>query len=62
MKKPKKYIYLLVLQGYYGYGWEDLTCEDKDSTGAHERIKQTKKEYLENEGKSYRIINRRELV
>lgn len=29
--QQRKYIYLLVLQGYYGHGWEDLTAEDKHS-------------------------------
>lgn len=28
MKKPTKYIYLHVLQGQYGHGWEDLTASE----------------------------------
>lgn len=28
MKKPTKYIYLHVLQGQYGFGWEDLTASE----------------------------------
>jgi len=64
--KALKYTYLLVLQGNYGYGWEDLTAEDKNS-GKNEygtpwqRIKANKKDYQENEGGVYRIIERREL-
>jgi len=57
-KKQTKYEYVFVLQGNYGYGdgWEDLTAEDtlRDA-------KQRKKEYRENEGGNYRIINRRVL-
>ena len=56
-----KYTYLYVLQGNYGFGWEDLTCENKSIFGAWGRIKQTKREYIENEGGHYRIISRREL-
>jgi len=59
--KKNKYSYLYVLQGYYSYGWEDLTAEDKNSPGAYTRIKETRKDYRENEGGQYRIINRREL-
>jgi hypothetical protein len=57
-----KFSYLLVLQGNYGFGhgWEDLSAEDKAQTGAWKRVKQTAKEYRENEGARYRIIERRE--
>lgn len=57
-KKPTKYEYMYVLQGNYGYGdgWEDLVAEES----LHE-IKQRKKEYRENEGGNYRVINRRVL-
>jgi hypothetical protein len=59
----RKYNYLYVLQGNYGYGhgYEDLSAEDKADAGAYKRIRQTKKEYIENEGGNYRIIERREL-
>lgn len=61
--KKRKYTYLYVLQGNYGYGhgFEDLFAEDKAIPGAYSRIRQTLKEYRENEGGSYRIISRREL-
>lgn len=57
-----KYDYLYVLQGNYGHGhgWEDLSAEDKAVPGAFKRIKQTLKEYRENEGGHYRIVERRE--
>jgi hypothetical protein len=58
--KPKKYVYLYVLQGHYRHSWEDLTAEDKAEAGAWSRIKETRKEYRENEGGAYRIISRRE--
>ena len=64
--RQRKYRYLLVLQGYYGHEWEDLMAEDKHS-GRNEygtpwrRILRSKKDYAENEGGTYRIIERREL-
>lgn len=64
--KARKYDYLLVLQGNYGQGWEDLTAEDKHSPKDQygtpwQRIKANKREYEVNEGGRYRIISRREL-
>ena len=56
MKKQNKYTYLNVLQGYYGYGWEDLTASE-----SYREVKQDLKAYKENEGGKYRIIQRREL-
>lgn len=56
-----KYLYLLVLQGYYEpYGWEDLTAEDYHDPGSWKRIRADHKAYRENEGGRYRIIKRRE--
>lgn len=51
-----KYTYLLVLQGDYGRGWEDLTAE---TTWREARARA--REYRENEGGTYRTIKRREL-
>ena len=53
-----KYIYLHVLQGNYGYGhgWEDLAASERRL-----EVVQNRKEYEENEGGRYRIIERREL-
>lgn len=53
----KKFLYLYVLQGDYGYGhgWEDLTASENFS-----EVYTDKKEYRENEGGLYRIIKRRE--
>jgi len=56
-----KYIYLHVLQGrYVGWGhverWEDL-CASESSR----EVRQNRREYRENEGGTYRIIERREL-
>ena len=55
MKDIKKYNYINVLQGQYGQGWEDL-CADE----SYKEIRQNLTEYRENEGGSYRIIQRRE--
>lgn len=56
MKKTNKYIYLYVLQGFYGYGWDDLTASENYS-----EIREDLKAYRENEHGKYRIIQRREL-
>ncbi len=49
---------LYILQGNYGHGWEDLTAAPATTNGWKE-IKQNKREYLDNEGLTYRIIKRR---
>jgi hypothetical protein len=61
MPQPRKYDYLWVLQGDYGQGWEDLAAEDKSAADGCDlqRIRQTRREYIENEGGTYRIISRR---
>lgn len=64
--KSRKFDYLYVLQGNYGYGhgWEDLTAEEIDTAKpwiAYRAIRQSRKEYRENEGGNYRIVKRREL-
>lgn len=53
-----KYLYMQVLQGHYGYGfgWEDLCASE-----SYMEVRQWKREYQENEGGRYRIIERREL-
>jgi hypothetical protein len=53
-----KYIYLHVLQGNYGYGhgWEDLCASE-----SFKEVRQNLREYRENEGGRYRLIERREL-
>lgn len=53
--KTNKFDYYSVLQGNYGFGWEDLTA------GTRREMLTNLKEYRENEGGTYRIINRREL-
>lgn len=58
-KKPRqtKYLYLFVVQGNYGYGWDDV-YESEDYRDARARLK----EYRANEKKaSHRMIKRREL-
>lgn len=74
MPRANKYEYLYVLQGDYGHGWEDLAAEDKADPVERieggkrtkyvtpwDRIRQTRREYIENEGGTYRIIERRVL-
>ena len=53
-----KYQYLYVLQGNYGHGhgWEDLCASE-----SYREVNQNFKEYRENEGGNYRMIERREL-
>ena len=54
--KTNKYIYLNVLQGNYGFGFEDLTASE-----SYSEVKRDLKDYRENDPRPYRIINRREL-
>lgn len=54
--KTNKYIYLNVLQGKYGYSWDDLTASE-----SYSEVKKDLKDYRENEGGLYRIIKRREI-
>jgi hypothetical protein len=43
-----------ILQGYYSYGWEDLTTEE-----TYKEAKARKREYQDNERGTYRIIKKR---
>lgn len=52
----RKYDYLWVLQGRYAHGWEDLTTSESRKAMVEDR-----NAYRENEGGTYRIIQRREL-
>lgn len=51
-----KYTYLFVLQGRYGFGWEDLTAAT-----TRKEIRGYLRDYRVNEGGEYRIIQRREV-
>lgn len=51
-----KYEYLWVLQGQYGFGWEDLTASE-----VYREVRANLREYMSNEGGRYRIVKRREL-
>jgi hypothetical protein len=57
-KRPTKYLYLFVLQGNYGHGWEDLTASEELREMRSER-----RAYRVNDSYdgSFRIIKRREL-
>ena len=54
-KSSNKFTYLHVLQGQYGFGWEDLCSSENYS-----EVRQNLKEYRDNEGGHYRLIERRE--
>ena len=56
--KVNKYSYVKVIQGNFGYGWEDVSIYDKQDFSL---VKNDLKEYrLSNTG-AYRVINRRVL-
>ena len=56
--KQNKYNYVKVIQGNFGYGWEDVCEYDKQD---YPLVKNDLKEYrLSNTG-VYRVINRRVL-
>jgi hypothetical protein len=58
--KRNKYLYLVVLQGHYGQGWEDLCAADDTLQGRRE-VRADLRAYRTNEGGRYRIVNRREV-
>ena len=56
--KQTKYSYIKVIQGNFGYGWEDVSEYDRQDFST---VKNDLKEYrLSNTG-IYRVINRRVL-
>jgi len=59
---PNKYLYILVIQGYYtrGYGWEDLFEYEDQSLASQRQARADLKEYrLAEPYASHRIIRRR---
>ena len=56
MKRVNKYLYLWIVQGFYGYGWEDLTASEKYS-----EARANLRDYQTNEiDVPHRLIKRRE--
>jgi len=61
-KRVNKYIYYVVLQANYGYGWDDLTYYDTAAPGWMKELKSDRRAYRENcAGLPLRTIRRREL-
>lgn len=58
--KKNKYCYLWVIQGYYGYGWEDLSEYDK-SEYSFSDVRHDIREYRISDSAPKRLINRRVL-
>lgn len=56
MRKPNKYTYLHVVQGFYGMGWEDLTASED-----YKEARADLKAYRENDPAPCRLIKRRVL-
>ena len=56
-KRRNKYVYLWVVQGHYGQGWEDENAEEDSKNG-----RRSLREYRENMPQyPHRLIQRREL-
>ena len=55
--KKNKYCYMWVIQGYYGYGWEDVCEYEKGNSTAYHDLR----EYRLAGGGDYRLIERRVL-
>lgn len=55
-----KYCYCWVIQGFYGYGWEDLCVYDKKEYSFSD-VKHDYREYCIAENAPKRIVQRREL-
>ena len=58
--KQNKYTYSWVIQGYYGYGWEDLCIYPKNEYD-YSSVIHDYREYCIAESAPKRIIQRREL-
>ena len=58
--KTNKYSYLWVIQGYFGYGWEDVSEYDKKEIKWADVLHDIK-EYRISSNHAYRVIERREL-
>lgn len=58
--RKNKFIYEWVIQGYYGYGWEDLSVYDKNEY-SYADVKHDIKEYRVADSAPKRLIERREL-
>ena len=54
--RERKYDYEYIVQGNYGYGWDDLTAHDTRAAARAER-----KVYDANESTPHRVIARRVL-
>lgn len=54
IRRTNKYSYLYVVQGLYGYGWEDLTASDSAV-----EARQDLKDYRANDPAPHRLITRR---
>ena len=65
--KTTKYAYYKVIQGNYGWGWNDEDFHLTDSLGRfrsgvdQQRFKDNLKAYRDNGGGVYRVIKRKEL-
>lgn len=60
MKRRNKYCYMYVIQGNYGYGWEDLSCYDK-AEYTRQQVFKDLKEYRISQDAPCRLVERREL-
>lgn len=61
-KRVNKYLYLKVIQGDYGCGWEDLCAYDTADPEEMKECRSDYKAYRENERQyAHRVIRRREL-
>ena len=56
--KQTKYRYVKVIQGNFGYGWEDVSQYDKQEFST---VKNDLKEYRASNTGVYRVIDRRRL-
>ena len=60
--RQNKYRYLVILQGNYGYGWDDLVTYDTANADWYNDLRADRKAYRENEPQyPHRTIHRREL-
>ncbi len=58
-KKKNKYQYLKVLQGDFGYGWDDIIAADSNNPDEIRLFRDNIRIYRREDPRPYRVISRR---
>lgn len=58
-KKKNKYQYLKVLQGDFGYGWDDIIAADSRNPDEVRAFREDVRTYFREDPRPYRVVSRR---